>query len=145
MDFGMVQVRGLSRERCWIWSVSMWSILSNLSTWHFAHQLQSLFFLLSSGGQEDCILSYEPVTRQESKFHLFYPCSLCLLFQSLRASRAISLALPIPDSLWLPFLGHSVYFHMKKTLCYGIPWKPPLLSIPRTLLPSTFSWTLLVH
>lgn len=34
----------------------------------------------------------------------------------LGASRAVSLALLVPDSLWLPFLGHSVYFHMKKTL-----------------------------
>uniref|UniRef100_A0A8C9MH16 Discs large MAGUK scaffold protein 2 n=1 Tax=Serinus canaria TaxID=9135 RepID=A0A8C9MH16_SERCA len=30
--------------------------------------LQSLLFLLSSGGQEDCILSYEPVTRQEINY-----------------------------------------------------------------------------
>uniref|UniRef100_A0A8C3R6X1 Discs large MAGUK scaffold protein 2 n=1 Tax=Cyanoderma ruficeps TaxID=181631 RepID=A0A8C3R6X1_9PASS len=29
---------------------------------------QSLFFLLSSGGQEDCIFSYEPVTRQEINY-----------------------------------------------------------------------------
>lgn len=145
MDFGMVQVRGLSREKCWTWSLSMWSILSNLNTWHVAHQLQSLVFLLSSGGQEDCILSYEPVTRQESKFHLlFYHSSLCFSFQSLGASRAVSLALPVPVSPWLLFLRHSVYFPTNKTWCYGIPCKPPLPNIPRTL-PSTFSQALLLQ
>lgn len=115
----------ITREKYWTRSVSMWSILSSFRTWRDAFQLQSLLFLLSSGGQEDCILSYEPVTRQESKFHLlFCHCSLYFSFHILGASRAVSLAMPAPDSLWLLFIGHSVY-RIQKKLMEGSPWLAP--------------------
>lgn len=101
----MVQVRALPER----------SVEPNLSLCEAFYQVLvldvllvsfNLIFLLSSGGQEDCILSYEPVTRQESKFHLlFCHCSLYFSLHILGASRAVSFAVPAPDSLWLFFLA----------------------------------------